>query len=171
MKERSKKKKKFVKPVNFKSFITAENLKSLIDLGLSEQQQSNVNTKTLKKILPSLVELDNIVGMRELKQSVFNQVIYYLQGLHKRGEGDYLHTVITGSPGTGKTTVAKILGNIYKGLGILSDEGNFKLAKRDDFIAEYLGQSSIKSKKLLKSCIGGVLFIDEVYALGPGEKD
>ena len=168
---RKKKKRRDVEEVSFKSFVTAENLKSLIDIGLSDNNYTGINTKTLNKILPHLIELDNVIGMKELKQSVFNQIVYYLQGLHKRGEGDYLHTVITGSPGTGKTTVAEIIGNIYKGLGILSEEGSFKIAKREDFVAEYLGQSAIKTKKLLKSCIGGVLFIDEVYALGPGQKD
>jgi SpoVK/Ycf46/Vps4 family AAA+-type ATPase len=169
--EKKKRKRKHVEEVNFKSFMSVENLRSLIDIGLSDNKYQGIDTTHLVRILPSLIELDNIVGMLDLKKSVFNQIIYYLQGLHKRGEGDYLHTVITGSPGTGKTTVAEIIGNIYKGLGILSDEGSFKIAKREDFIAEYLGQTSIKTKKLLKSCVGGVLFIDEVYALGPGQKD
>lgn len=72
---------------------------------------------------------------------------------------------------THNTTVARIIGEMYKNMGILSPEGVFKIAKREDFIAEYLGQTAVKTKKLLESCIGGVLFIDEVYALGPGKKE
>lgn len=72
---------------------------------------------------------------------------------------------------THNTTIAKIIGEMYKNMGILSPDGIFKIAKREDFVAEYLGQTVIKTKKLLESCIGGVLFIDEVYALGPGKKD
>jgi len=72
---------------------------------------------------------------------------------------------------THNTTIAKIIGEMYKNMGILSSDGVFRIAKREDFIAEYLGQTAIKTKKLLESCIGGILFIDEVYALGPGQKD
>ena len=72
---------------------------------------------------------------------------------------------------THNTSVAQIIGAIYRDIGILSKDGTFRIAKREDFVAEYLGQTAIKTKKLLTSCIGGVLFIDEVYALGPGEKD
>jgi len=72
---------------------------------------------------------------------------------------------------THNTTIARIIGEMYKNMGILSPEGVFKIAKREDFIAEYLGQTAIKTKKLLDTCKGGVLFIDEVYALGPGKDD
>lgn len=72
---------------------------------------------------------------------------------------------------THNTTVAQIIGRIYQEMGILSKYGHFRIAHRDDFIAGYLGQTAIKTNKLLTSCLGGVLFIDEVYALGPGGKD
>ncbi len=74
---------------------------------------------------------------------------------------------------THNTTIAKIIGELYKEMGILSPDGVFKIAKRDDFVAEYLGQSAVKTRKLLESCLGGVLFIDEIYSLGPttGDKD
>lgn len=67
---------------------------------------------------------------------------------------------------THNTTVAKIIGNMYKNMGILSKNGPFRIAHRDDFIAGYLGQTSLKTKALLESCLGGVLFIDEAYSLG-----
>lgn len=70
---------------------------------------------------------------------------------------------------THNTQIANIIGNTYKALGILSLEGEFKVAHRDDLIAEYLGQTAVKTRKLLKSCQGGVLFIDEVYSLGHSE--
>jgi len=72
---------------------------------------------------------------------------------------------------THNTSIAKIIGQLYQNMGILSPNGIFRIAKRDDFIAEYLGQTAIKTKTLLQECIGGVLFIDEVYALGSGRKD
>ena len=74
----------------------------------------------LWKILPFLRQLESMIGMKSVKQSVFFQIIYYLQGMHEKNiDGDYLHTIITGAPGTGKTTLGKILAGIYQEIGIL----------------------------------------------------
>ena len=83
--------------------------------------------------------------------------------------GDFMHTVLYGPPGTGKTEVAKILGNIFCHLGILK-ANTFKKVTRSDLIAGYLGQTAIKTREVIDSAIGGVLFIDEAYALGNTEK-
>jgi len=144
---------------------------SLIEIAQRKVEYQNLDSKTLWKILPELKKLNTMIGMNELKSTLFYQIIYYLQNMHKKGENEYLHTVITGPPGTGKTSVAAIIGNIYKTMGILSTNGSFMVAKREDFIAPYLGQTAIKTRTLLDSCIGGVLFIDEAYALGPGQSD
>ena len=149
-----------------------EDLQSLIELSICEKQYINIDNKMLKNILSSLIRLNYMVGIEELKKTIFHQILYYIQNLNKRDlENEYLHTVILGAPGTGKTTVAEIIGELYSRMGILSDKKIFKITKREDFIAEYLGQTAIKTKKLLKSCLGGVIFIDEVYALGPGQSD
>lgn len=146
-------------------------LTSLINIGKTKIPYKNINYKVLWDILPELEELNNLIGLKDLKETIFYQIIYYLQKLHEKSRDEYLHTVILGSPGTGKTSVAKILGEIYKKLKVLSQDGVFKIAKREDMVGEYLGQTAVKTKKLLESCKGGVLFIDEVYALGPGQKD
>ena len=75
------------------------------------------------------------------------------------------HTVIEGSPGVGKTILGKILSKIYLALGITSND-TFKIIKRSDLIAEYLGQTAVKTQKVIDSVSGGVLFIDEAYSLG-----
>jgi SpoVK/Ycf46/Vps4 family AAA+-type ATPase len=80
-----------------------------------------------------------------------------------------MHTVIYGPPGTGKTEIAKIIGSIFSKLGILT-KGTFKKVTRSDLVAGYLGQTAIKTKDVVKECLGGVLFIDEAYALGNQEK-
>jgi SpoVK/Ycf46/Vps4 family AAA+-type ATPase len=80
-----------------------------------------------------------------------------------------MHTVIYGPPGTGKTEVAKIIGKLYSKMGILK-RGVFKKVTRADLIASYLGQTATKTRDVINECLGGVLFIDEAYALGNAEK-
>ena len=167
-----KNKVKSIKPVILDNAPPINCLHDLVKIGHSIKLYRNIDTIMLWRISPYLEQLDNLIGMNCLKETVFCQIIYYLQGMHLRNtSSEYLHTMIYGSPGCGKTTVAQIIGKIYQTLGILSRNGVFKIAHRDDFIAGYLGQTANKTQKLLKSCLGGVLFIDEVYSLAPRETD
>lgn len=132
----------------------------------------NINMKSIHNIKEDLVKLNNMIGMTSLKNNIIDQILYFAQGLHTfavETDGDFLHTVIYGPPGTGKTEVAKIMGSIYSKLGILK-KNVFKKASRSDLIAGYLGQTAIKTRELITSCLGGVLFIDEAYSLGNEEK-
>ena len=76
---------------------------------------------------------------------------------------------IRDSPGTGKTEIAKIMGELFSNLGILKNK-KFKKVTRSDLIAGYLGQTALKTRDVIKESLGGVLFIDEAYALGNQEK-
>lgn len=150
----------------------ANSIHDLIELGKSIRLYKNIDTIMLWRITPYLEKLDKMIGMKSLKDSILYQVLYYLKGFHTRSNNEeYLHTMIMGPPGHGKTEVARIIGQIYQSMGVLSPEGPFKIAYRDDFVAGYLGQTAIKTRKLLESCIGGILFVDEVYSLGPGKED
>lgn len=147
-------------------------IKDLIEIGKSIRFFKNLDTVMLWRITPYLEKLENMIGLESLKDSVLYQVMYYLKGFHLKNQNEeYLHTMITGPPGHGKTQVAQIIGQLYQAMGVLSPSGPFKIAHREDFVAGYLGQTAIKTKKLLNSCIGGVLFVDEVYSLGPGQAD
>jgi len=160
-----------------KIFIEAsvENLLDLINLcdkyPLADNIEYNINMKSLHNIKPSLLELQNMIGMSSIKENIVDQILYFVQDLHNisTNNTDYMHAVIYGPPGTGKTEVAKIMGKIFSNLGILKNNV-FKKVTRDDLVAGYLGQTAIKTKEVIKECIGGVLFIDEAYALGNKEK-
>lgn len=130
-----------------------------------EQYQYNIDLKALHNIQEELESLENMVGMKNIKVNIMDQLLYFLQGLHNVGEGDYKHTILYGPPGTGKTEIAKIMGQMYSKIGILKNNC-FRKVTRGDLIAGYLGQTAIKTKKVIDECSGGVLFIDEVYSLG-----
>ena len=147
----------------------ADIIKLIDDNPLSEDVEYNVNMERLHSASEPLRELNAMIGLKDLKRSVCDQVVYYVQGLHEGSDNDYMHTVIEGPPGTGKTEVAKILGQMFAKLGILKKK-TFKKATRSDMVAGYLGQTALKTRELIEGCLGGVLFIDEAYALGNSEK-
>jgi stage V sporulation protein K len=151
-----------------------KNLDDLIEVASSFKMYKNIDCIALWNILPSLKQLQSMIGMEKVKMSIFQQIIYYLQGMHRRDkQGEYLHMRIVGPPGTGKTTIAHIIAEIYVQLDILkgTKEGQVKLVHRDDFVAGYVGQTSIKTKKLLTSCLGGVMLYDEGYSMGSNRDD
>ena len=151
--------------------VSIETLYDLIELcdkyPLADNIVYNINMSALHKIKPSLVDLYSMVGMKTIKENIVDQILYFIQDLHmiSPNNSDYMHTVIYGPPGTGKTEVAKLIGKIFSTLGVLKNNV-FKKVTRDDLIAGYLGQTALKTKDVIKQCIGGVLFIDEAYALG-----
>ena len=138
---------------------------------LADNIEYNINMKSLHAIKPSLIDLQNMIGMHSIKENIVDQILYFIQDLHNisPNNSDYMHAVIYGPPGTGKTEVAKIMGKIFSNLGMLK-KNVFKKVTRDDLVAGYLGQTALKTKDVIKECIGGVLFIDEAYALGNKEK-
>ena len=131
----------------------------------------NINMIALHSIKEPLIELNNMIGMKDLKTNIVEQILYFTQELHKNNNssGDFMHTVIYGPPGSGKTEIAKIIGKIYSKIGILN-KGTFKKVTRSDLVAGYLGQTALKTQDVITSALGGVLFIDEAYALGNPDK-
>lgn len=168
-----------------------ENINDLLELGKTYHCKKNmiyhgVDLKILCDLIEPLNELKLLVGMKHVKESIVNQILFFLQGLDKKDKcgqclncytnykcdkeknNDMLHTVLTGSPGVGKTELGKILGKVYKAMGFLS-KGTFNIATRNDLVGKYLGHTAAKTQAFIDKCIGGVMFIDEAYSLGNQE--
>lgn len=149
------------------------NLKNIEDIVEFENHPNrfdffkNSKFERLYKLIPSCKDLKNIIGMEKVKSQLFKQIGYFLHGLNNSEEIN--HVIITGEPGVGKTTLAKIISKIYLSMGFLKNE-KFIEAKRSDLIGQYCGHTAIKTQKVINSADGGVLFIDEVYSLGNREK-
>ncbi|MBQ9655000.1 MAG: AAA family ATPase [Prevotella sp.] len=119
-----------------------------------------------------LAKLDGLVGLNAVKREITN-LASFLNLQIRRGESNTFqgkHYVFTGNPGTGKTTVARIMADVFRTLGILS-RGQLIEADRSKLVAGYSGQTAIKTNQLIDSAMGGVLFIDEAYTLKSGDSD
>lgn len=129
-------------------------------------KEEDEDKKTLQDLLD---ELNALVGLEKVKNKVHDLIVYQKVQKMRREKNlhsakNTLHMAFTGNPGTGKTTVARIVGRIYKHIGLLS-KGHFVEVSRTDLIAGYQGQTALKVKRVIKQAKGGVLFIDEAYSI------
>lgn len=147
-----------------------KNLTSLKDILNLKSEWNNIKhnekLQKLHNVSFGVEKLEEMIGLEEVKKEIFKIIIYYIQNSHT---DEYLHTVITGPPGVGKTEIAKIYADIFVRLGVLKSD-KFIEIKRDDLVARYLGHTSIKTKELLEKAMGGVIFLDEAYSLGNEDK-
>ena len=144
--------------------------------GGPEQQTEAPEPLPKEDMKDLLAELDSYIGLQTVKEEVHNLInmasVYQRRRHHGLPTTDMsLHLVFTGNPGTGKTMMARMMARIYRSLDILS-RGQLVEVDRSGLVAGYVGQTALKTQKVIEKAMGGVLFIDEAYALnGKSEND
>ena len=136
---------------------------------ISEIFEKEADNKKSSSLDDLMNELNQLVGLQKVKEEVSRLVIYQKVQSKRKESGlkvpkRTLHMAFMGNPGTGKTTVARIVGRMYYQLGLLS-KGHFTEVSRTDLIAGYQGQTALKVKSVIEKAKGGVLFIDEAYSI------
>ena len=150
--------------MDFKNLGDLINCAETYKLTKKRKRGGNPDLDRLLECIEPLKKLNGLVGMEEIKTNIIDQILFYAQKLNTN---EMMHTCLTGPPGVGKTTLGKILSEIYCSLGYLKTN-KFKVVGKADLVAGFLGQTAIKTTEVLTGSLGGVLFIDEAYSLSGG---
>ena len=146
-------------------FIDKQMLKKSKELYSKKTSQRHNDSKNNSKDEKNTKEeLNNLIGLTEIKEQI-NKILNYVKLNKERGQMPTLHMCFTGNPGTGKTSIARIIGKIFEEESILSGSGDFVEIHGRDLVDKYVGWTAQKVHNIVEEAIGGVLFIDEAYSL------
>lgn len=135
---------------------------SIMKEKLNKEYYKKQETKQVPK--NAIQEFDKMIGMKAVKEQI-EEILNYIKINQKRNNMPALHMCFTGNPGTGKTTVARIIGKIFSEMQVLSNKEIFVEAQRADLIGKFVGQTAPQTESMVEKAEGGVLFIDEAYSI------
>lgn len=158
----------------YKHVGVCNNLNDLITIGETvkaspNKYRYNIDTNKLVNALDAIKDFNNMIGLKEIKKTIFTKLMYHFHGLHDPSVSKETNNIFLGGvPGVGKSELIKHIANMYSKIGAVTT-GQIVTVKIYDLISEHIGGTAVQTREILKKATGGILVIDEAYSIGNSE--